>query len=320
VSPTSLPLLLCAPGLPASLLTRLREAYAAILLGSQPLSTEVRALRPALANEIRVLVTPGSNSTPGAALEGLPSLSLIACIGSGYDGIDLQYAIRNGIAVTNCPKVNAASVAEIAVGLLIAAMRGILTASDTLRAKGYLRPWPASIGLAGTRAGIYGMGAIGEKIALALTSLSMHVGYCSRRSRPEMAFPYFDSVLALATWADVLIISVPATLDTLGSVNSGVLAALGSQGYLVNVSRASVLDTAALCDSLERQMIAGAALDVCDPQYVPRLMKTQAAILTPHIGGSTVQAELAACELVLRNIAAHFAGHELPTPIQDSIP
>jgi len=293
----------------------LQERYSVIQVTRPSLTEEVAGLHQDEAVRIEVLVTPGGNRVPSEALSRLRNLRLIACTSSGYDGVDVSYSLTHRIAVTNCPKVNASSVADLAIGLLIASTRQLFVASQTLRAHGFVKPWPVAPGLTGRCAGVYGLGAIGLRVAQRLCALEMNVGYCARTAQPNVPYRFFPSVVTLAEWCDALIICVPATDETERSVNASVLAALGPSGFLVNVSRASVVDTATLCDFLERQAIAGAALDVCDAEYLQRLLSLPNATMTPHIGGSTEQAEEATCELVLRNVEAHFAAVPLLTPV-----
>ena len=308
-------LVLAAHGTQRIVLQRLEERYRVARLGSLAICQEILRLGSEEISNVSVLVTPGGNQIPHVALERLPNLRLIACTSSGYDGVDMHSARALNIAVTNCPEVNASSVAEVAIGLLIANMRRIFEANQILRTSGFLKPWPITTGLSDRRAGIYGLGAIGAKVARRLVAMEMEVGYCARSARANAPYAYFEDVISLARWSDALIICVPATEQTVKSIDSTVLSALGPGGYLVNVSRASVVDTEILCTFLERQAIAGAGLDVCEAQYVPRLLMLPNATLTPHIGGSTAQAEAAMCDLVLRNVAAHFVGTNLLTPV-----
>jgi lactate dehydrogenase-like 2-hydroxyacid dehydrogenase len=308
-------LVVVAHGTQPRVLQELEDLYEVARLGSGPLREELLRLGRQEIVRAQVLVTPGGRETPGLALEGLPNLRLIACTGSGYDGLDLSYIRRSSIAVTRCPHVNAASVAEIAVALLIASMRGMCEANRILRESGFVKPWVASRGLSHCRAGIYGLGAIGTRVATRLVAMEMHIGYCARRPRSDVPYACFESLMSLAKWSDALIVCVAATGETTRSVDGSILSALGSQGHLVNVSRASIIDTEALCAHLERGTLAGAGLDVAEPEYLARLLALRSVTLTPHIGGSTEQAEAATRDLVVRNVAAYFAGEPLITPI-----
>lgn len=302
-------------GVQPAILAGLGACYRLLSPLAVPISQSVSQLTADQASRVRVLVTLGSSETSRSALQALPQLGLIACTGAGYDGIDLAAAKERGIRITHSPGISASSVADLAVGLLIASNRKMFDANATLHARGLLRPWPATDGLTGRRAGIYGLGAIGEKVASRLAACEMHIGYCSRHVRADSPYRHFASILALAEWADALIVCVSATQETVGSIDAGVLAALGREAHLVNVARGAIVDTAALCDALEKQLIAGAGLDVFDPAFLPRLLALPNATVTPHIGGATNQVASAACELVLRNVAVFIRGAELITPI-----
>ena len=309
------PLVLAMAGVPQKMLDQLSRDFR--LLG--PVETPIAKSIPNLAKErisgIRILLTRGSSETSREAMAALPNLGLIACICAGCDGLDLGAARELGIWVTNSPGVGADSVADLAVALLIAVTRKIFDSNRALRVSGLLEPWPPTTGLTGRRAGIYGLGAIGSRVASRLRAMGMQVAYSGRQSHPDVQYPHMGSLLALAKWADSLIVCVPATEQTVGSVDANILAALGPQGHIVNVGRGSIVDTAALCCALETGLIAGAGLDVFDPKYLDRLLALPGAVLTPHIGGSTTQAESAMCDMVGRNMAAFLSGNEPINPV-----
>lgn len=295
-------------------LIRKELAHRYEVLGPLPVPTAEALIRlsPSERLCVRVLVTPGSNETPRHVMEALPRLGLISCTGTGYDGIDVDGAADLGIYVTNSPSVTSTSVAELAVGLLVASVRKMFDSHRRLRSEGLVKPWPVVRGLAGRRVGIYGLGAIGEKVARRLIGFEVELGYCSRGRRAGLPYAYFSTPAALADWADCLVVCVPATPATTASVDAEVLAALGPEGHLVNVGRGAVIDTAALCAALRNDVIAGAALDVVDPAYLDELLALPNAFLTPHIAGSTTEAEAAMCELVLENVGAFLTGREPP--------
>ncbi|SEQ22041.1 Lactate dehydrogenase [Azotobacter beijerinckii] len=281
----------------------------------------VAALAPELAGEIRIVVAFGSTHMPGAALARLPQLGLICCLGSGYDGIDLDYARERGIAVTNSPGANARSVADLAMGLLISSVRNLPAARHYLEAGRWQgnageRMQPVR-GLTGRRLGICGLGAIGLNIARRAAAFDMEVGYHGRKVRPEVPYPYFESIVQLATWADVLVVSLRADASTYHAIDATVLHALGPQGFLINVSRGTTVDEKALLDALKTGQIAGAGLDVYEhePSIPGELFQLPHVTLTPHIGGSTLEAaqEQEAC--VLANIEAYLKGEPPRTPV-----
>ena len=212
------------------------------------------------------MVTMGTVATTREALARLPSLGLVCCMGSGYEGVDLAAARDRGIVVTHSPGANASAVADVAVGLLIASVRQVCRGQRVpapRRLDGQLRERvPLVRGLTGRKVGIYGLGAIGEKVAHRAAAFETEVGYHNRRRRSDVAYRYFDTLLALATWADVLVVAVRADAGNRHAVDAGVLAALGA-GRPRRQHRARVGDRRGRADrALRDGAIAGAGLDV----------------------------------------------------------
>ena len=145
----------------------------------------------------------------------------------------------------------------------------------------------------------------------------MELGYFSRSPKADSPHRHFASLSAMADWCDVLIVILPGGEATRGIVNAEVLRALGPKGWLVNVSRGTTVDEAALLQALEARAIAGAALDVFlnEPRIDPRFAVLDNVVLTPHHGSGTEQTRRAMGELVRRNLEAHFAGQPLVTPV-----
>jgi lactate dehydrogenase-like 2-hydroxyacid dehydrogenase len=124
----------------------------------------------------------------------------------------------------------------------------------------------------------------------------------------------------LATWADFLICAAPGGAATRHLVNADVLTALGPQGYLVNIGRGTVVDTAALIDALQGKRIAGAGLDVLEgepalPPLLPQLLQFDNVVITPHCAGRAPEARTAATALILANLNAYFSGKPLLSPV-----
>jgi len=148
----------------------------------------------------------------------------------------------------------------------------------------------------------------------------MEVGYHNRKAVPGSPYRYFDRLVELATWADFLICAAPGGAGTRHLVNADVLTALGPKGYLVNIGRGTVVDTAALIEALQSQRIAGAGLDVLEgepavPPMLPELLQFENVVVTPHVSGRAPEARAAATALVLANLNAYFAGKPLPSPV-----
>jgi hydroxypyruvate reductase len=271
---------------------------------------------------IRALITAGGTPLTAQAMDALPSLRAIICYGTGYDGVDLAAAIERGIAVGHSPGANAASVADLAVTLMLAATRRLVPADEFVRNGNWAASKPSPLLRAppdnsGRRVGVYGMGEIGRKIAVRMAAFETEVGYFSR-SRHEVPYQYFESLDALSEWCNVLMIAVRASADTHHAVNARILQKLGPDGYVINIARGSVIDEAALVTALKGNGIAGAGLDVFEKEPHPpdELTALPNVVLTPHIGGHTLEAHKAMQACVIANLEAFFAGKGLAYPVR----
>jgi lactate dehydrogenase-like 2-hydroxyacid dehydrogenase len=311
------PTILMAPRMPERLVERLQERY--VLLG--PMERSAPDALPEGAEAAQALLTMGSLTTDAALIEALPKLGLISCYGTGIEGVDRSCAKARGIKLSNAADANATSVAEFAMGLLLASARRIGAAERFVRAgrwQGNSVQRMANVpGLAGRKLGIYGLGAIGARIASRAAAFDMTIGYHNRSKRSDVPYLYHDSLLGLAGWADVLIVAVRASIETRHAINTQVLRALGPEGHLINISRGIAVDEEALCEALETNLIAGAALDVYEhePQVPDRLKVLENVVLTPHIAANAESAQIAQQDLLLGNLEAYFAGKPLLSPV-----
>ena len=172
--------------------------------------------------------------------------------------------------------------------------------------------------LAGKRLGILGLGAVGLAIAKrASLGFDMQISYHSRQLRRGALCVLLDHDRTGAR-LDFLIVATPGGIGTQHLVTRAVLDALGPNGFIVNIARASVIATADLITALEQRRIAGAALDVFDHEpHVPDALKTLSnVLLTPHVAGLSPEATQGTVELVGKNLQAFFSGQPVLTPIQ----
>ena len=271
---------------------------------------------------VRAVLTNGRGGLSDAEMELLPNLELVCTVGAGYEAVDLDTARRRGITVANSPDTNATAVADSAMMLLMASTRHLLQADRFVRAGGWQEQWRVDTPtITGKRLGILGLGKIGSRIAhRAARGFDMEIGYHNRASVADSSYRYFDSVIELATWADFLIVAAPGGAGTRHLVDAEVLTALGPKGYLVNIGRGTIVDTAALIDALRAKRIAGAGLDVLEgepnvPLRVPELLQFENVVITPHVAGRAPEAITAATALILENLNAHFARKPLPSPV-----
>jgi lactate dehydrogenase-like 2-hydroxyacid dehydrogenase len=285
------------------------------------IETFIDALSAADAKEIRAIVTSASATIGARTMEALPALGVICCRGSGYDSVDMAAARARGIAVTNAPGLSSSSVADLAMGLLLASARNMVAGRQALE-QGLWRDDTIHTnlrvrGLTGCRLGVFGLGAIGGKIAQRAQAFEMEIGYHNRTSRAGTPYRYFATLLDLADWADVLMVAVRASAENRHSINADVLAALGKGGYVINVSRGSVVDERALVQALSSGAIGGAGLDVFEhePAVPPALLAMPNVAVTPHMGADTEAVQTQALRLVMDNLAAFFANRPLLTPV-----
>ena len=273
---------------------------------------------------VRAMITAGGTPLGGDVMDMMPKLGAIVCYGTGYDGVDLKAAASRKITVGHSPGANAASVADIAVTLMLAATRRVLVADDYVRSGNWSAAKPSPLmrpqaGMPGRKVGVYGMGEIGRKIAARVAAFEADVGYFSR-SRHDVPYQYFPSLEALAEWCSVLVISVRAGVDTHHAVNADILRKLGADGYVVNIARGSAIDQKALVAALADKTIAGAGLDVyeTEPHAPDELTAFPNVVLTPHIGGHTLESHTAMQDCVIANLTAFFAGRPLPYAVREA--
>jgi hydroxypyruvate reductase len=271
---------------------------------------------------IRAIISAGSTPLGGDMMDKMPSLGAIICYGTGYDGIDLAAAAQRGISVGHSPAANAAAVADLAVTLMLAVTRRLLPADNYVRSGNWSSGKPSPLmrpqaGNPGRRIGLYGMGEIGRKIASRVAAFETEVAYFSRRKH-DVPYRYLPSLEALAEWCSVLMIAVRAGADTHHAIDANILRKLGSEGYVVNISRGSVIDQTALLAALTDGAIAGAGLDVYEkePHAPDRLTEFPNVVLTPHVGGHTLESHEAMQNCVLANLEAFFAGKPLPYAVR----
>lgn len=303
---------------PKAMMVRIGERYE-LLDSKGQVFTEVFPAEQL--SDVRALISAGGTALGAKAMDALPSLKAIVCYGTGYDGVDLKAAAERGIAVGNSPAANAAAVADLAMTLMLAVTRRILPADAYVRSGDWAAAKPSPLmspqqGMPARRIGVYGMGEIGRKIAVRAAAFETEVAYFSR-SRHDVPYEYMPSLEALADWCNVLMVAVRAGRDTHHIIDAAMLRRLGPEGYLVNISRGSAIDEAALIAALADKTIAGAGLDVfeTEPHAPDALTAFPNVVLTPHIGGHTLESHVAMQNCVMANLEAFFAGKPLAYPV-----
>ena len=300
-----------------SLVETLRTAYGAHVLPEN--GAERGRFLDEHGSEITVAVTSGRTGVDAALMSALPNLGAVVNFGVGYDTTDMAAADSRGVAVSNTPDVLTDCVADTAVGLLIDVLRQFSAADRYLRAGRWPVDgnYPLTRQVSQSRVGIVGLGRIGGAIATRLAAFGCSIRYHNRRPVADSAFTYVESPVELARQVDVLIVAAAGGGETRNLIDRSVIAALGADGYLVNIARGSVVDETALVEALTAGRLAGAGLDVfADEPHVPdALLAMDNVVLLPHVASGTVETRAAMEELTLRNLDWFLQTGELVTPV-----
>lgn len=280
---------------------------------------------PAALADVNILVVRSTKVTR-QAIEAAPTLNLIVRAGAGVNTIDVDAASDRGIYVSNCPGKNAAAVAELVFGLVLALDRRIVDATVALREGRWAKSeFGEARGLYGRRFGVAGFGSIGRLVAERALAFGMEVHAWSRslsvaRAR-ELGVHRSESLVELARVSDVLSLHLPLTGATRGIVDRKVLEALPDRAIVVNAARAEVLDYSALADLAPKKGLR-LGLDVFDDEpaggkaaYRPRILDAALTYGTPHIGASTEQAQAAIAAEVARIVRCFMTEEELPNVV-----
>jgi len=274
----------------------------------------------ACAPSIRGVATRGDRGLSRKLIEALPHLEIIAVYGVGYDAVDLDAARERHIRVTNTPDVLTKDVADFGVAMMLAASRGIIGGEDWVRSGDWSRKgmYPLKTRVFGKRAGILGLGRIGFEVARRCAAFEMDIAYADlepKKGAEEWSF--IKTPRALADRSDYLFVTTTGGAATTHIVDKTVIEALGPEGMLINISRASNIDEDALLTALENKTLGYAALDVFEgePKVNSRFFELDNVMLQPHQASATVDTRKAMGRLVRENLEAHFSGRELPTPV-----
>ncbi|MGV3651978.1 MAG: 2-hydroxyacid dehydrogenase [Devosia sp.] len=254
----------------------------------------------------------------GELINSLPNLEIIACFGVGYDAVDVAAAKARKVRVTNTPDVLNDAVAELTLGMMIALARHIPQADRFVREGRWEKEkYPLFSELTGKTVGILGLGRIGKEIATRCQAMKMRVVYHGRREQPNLPFPYYADLEAMARDCDWLVVIAPGGQDTKGIVSRKVLEALGPEGRIVNMARGSLIDEVAMVEMLQSGALGGAALDVFvdEPKVPQALFGLENVVLSPHQGSATRQTREQMGQLVVGNLIAHFERGLALTPV-----
>lgn len=271
-------------------------------------------------DEVDGIYTYGHPMVDGAMLDRLPGVKVISNYGVGVDHIQLAEAKRRGIPVGNTPDILNGATADMAMALLLSSARRLVEGDRYARSPAFTHYDPGYIlgrEVHGAMLGIFGLGRIGSEIARRAAAFDMTVLYHNRRRREDLEgslgvrYVTRDQLLADS---DYVALSVPLTEETRGLIGEPELAQMKPTAILVNVSRGPVVDTEALTRALAAKQIYAAALDVTDPEPLPRdhpLLKLDNVVIAPHLGSATDQTRRRMAEISVENLLAGLRGQPL---------
>lgn len=277
------------------------------------------ALHRALGDAEALLIRSGTQ-VDAAALAAAPRLRIVARAGVGLDNVDVAAATRAGVLVANAPSSNVLSVAELAVGLVIAATRHVVAADTTLREGRWERRRFQGRELSGSTVGIVGLGHVGRLVAERLAAFGVRLlafdPYVPQRQAKE-AGAQLVPLDALMAQSDIVTVHVPKTPETTGLIGDRELRLARPSMILVNTARGGIVDENALAVALKEERIAGAALDVfaIEPAVGNPLLAFDSVIATPHLGASTREAQERAGREAARAVRQALAGDPVPAAV-----
>ncbi len=259
------------------------------------------------------LITPLSTQVNRDVLDHASKLKLIANFGAGTNNIDINYAKKLGIPVTNTPIVSTVSTAESTVGLIIGLMHRIAEGDHLMRTTGF-NGWAPLFFLGhelrGKTLGIIGLGQIGQAVAKRMHAFDMPVLYTQRHRLPisrevELGAKFVSQAELLAN-SDVVSLHLPLNEHTKHLLGVNEFKQMKSSAVLINAARGPIIDESALTEALKQHIIAGAALDVYEhePKVSEELKQMKNVLLTPHLGNATIEARDAMAVIVAENVIA----------------
>lgn len=261
----------------------------------------------------------GTNAIPPDVLRAAANLKWFQVITAGVDRLHRDGMLGQGFQVTNVSGLTAVAIAEYVIGAIIMMAKGMHVAMQNQARRTWSRTGSV-MELSGATVGILGMGAIGRETALRARALGMRV-IASRRtvaagdidSDCDMLVPFSQNSLVLQQ-ADFLVLCVPLTPETLHMIAAGQLALMKPSAVIINIARGEVIDQSALMKALREGVIAGAVLDVTDPEPLPMdhdLWETPNVVITPHISGSISGYGHRSAEMFIANLRRFIANEPL---------
>lgn len=283
-------------------------------------------LRPVVANtiashiaEAEGLLCPAPFPVLPALLDLAPRLRVVSNFGVGFNNVDLAEMNRRGIAVCNTPGVLTDAVADLTVGMIVAASRGLVANAKFVGEGRWGRESAPGLGwdLRGKTLGLVGFGRIGKAVAHRARAFGMNTCFFDVFDSPGAGWDdcVYQALDGLLREADVLSVHTNLTPETFHLLGEREFAQMKPSAWIINTSRGPVIDQAALTNALRERRIAGAVLDVLEIEPPPAddpILSLENAVILPHIGSATVETRAAMLDLSIRNLKAVLAGEPPP--------
>jgi D-3-phosphoglycerate dehydrogenase / 2-oxoglutarate reductase len=273
------------------------------------------------------LIIRSATRVTAEVIERAENLKAIGRAGIGVDNIDVEEATKRGILVANAPASNTVAAAEHTLGLMLAAARRIPAADNSLRAGEWKRGAFQGVEVSGKTLGLVGLGHVGSIVARGALGMRMRVlaydPYVSDDRIRQMNVMRAETVEEVLEQSDFVSLHVPRNPQTTGMINEVALERMKPSAYLINVARGGIVDETALYNALKEGRIAGAALDVFqeEPTTDSPLFALPNAVVTPHLGASTVEAQdragVTAAEQVATALRGEVALHAINAPVPE---
>jgi glyoxylate reductase len=293
--------------LPGGALDRLDAEHDVEVWSEQmpPGREELLARAPELDGLLSLLTDP----VDAELIEAAPRLKAISNYAVGVDNVDLEAAAGRGIPVGNTPGVLTDTTADLAVALMLGISRHLVEGDAYVR-RGEWRTWETGLllghDLHGSTVGIVGFGRIGQAVARRLEGFGCEILHTSRAGVP---------LEELLERSDFVTLHCPLTAETRGLIGDEALARMKPTAYLVNTARGPIVDSEALGSALRASRIAGAALDVTDPEPLPGghpLLEAPNLLVLPHLGSATEATRARMADMAVDNLLAGLAGEAMP--------
>ena len=276
-----------------------------------------KSVPKAVAERVRGMLATTNRGVEESLIDALPKLEMIAVPGGHMHRFPLDLIRQRGIRLTNAPAISIDDVADLVIGLMLAAARRIGEGDRFIRAGKWLEDgFPFATRVSGKKIGIVGLGRIGRRVGLRAAGFAMDIHYHEPAALDDVPYRFCPDMLEMATTVDFLVVTCPTIPETHHVVNKAVLEALGPEGVLVNVVRHCV-DEAALIKALTEGTVGAAALDVFDdePQVPEAFLAAENVVLSPHAAWKTKEGRKIFAQMAADNLCAYFDGKPLLTPV-----